>query len=85
MAGDHEKLVQEYQQTNKTAFVLGYTGVIGTELVKALLSSRIFVKVVLIGRRTVTYEDDMYKDVVSISDVDVECCRRRQKCLKACF
>jgi len=67
MAGDHESLVQEYQQMNKTAFVLGYTGEVGKELVKALLSSRIFAKVVLIGRRTVTYEDELYKDVVSIS------------------
>jgi len=67
MAGDNEKLVQEYQQMNKTAFVLGYTGEVGKEVVKALLSSRIFAKVVLIGRRTVTYEDELYKDVVSVS------------------
>jgi len=66
MAGDHEKLVQEYQQMNKTAFVVGYTGVIGKELVKALLESHIFAKVVLIGRRTVTYEDELHKDVVSV-------------------
>jgi len=67
MAGDHEKLVQEYQQKNNTAFVLGYTGEVGKELVKALLSSQIFARVVLIGRRTVTYEDELYKDVVSVS------------------
>jgi len=65
MADDYDKLVQEYQQLNKTAFVLGYTGVIGKELVKLLLSNRMFSRVVLIGRRTVTYEDDLYKDVVS--------------------
>jgi len=67
MSGDNEKLVQEYQQMNKTAFVLGYTGQVGSALVQALLSSRIFAKVVLIGRRTVTYEDELYKDVVSSS------------------
>jgi len=68
MAGDHdhEKLVQEYQQMNKSAFVLGYTGAVGKELVKALLGSRIFARVVLIGRRTVTYDDDLHKDVVSV-------------------
>ena len=66
MAGDTEKLVQEYQEMNKTAFVLGYTGEVGKELVKALLGSRIFSKVVLIGRRMVTYEDELYKDVVSV-------------------
>ena len=65
MSGDNEKLVQEYQQMNKTAFVLGYTGEVGKALVQALLSSRVFAKVVLIGRRTVTYEDELYKDVVS--------------------
>jgi len=67
MAGDHEKLVQEYQQQNKTAFVVGYTGECGKAIVRALLTSRIFAKVVLIGRRTVTYEDELYKDVVSVS------------------
>jgi len=66
MAGDGDRLVQEYQQMNKTAFVLGYTGEVGKDLVKALLSSHIFAKVVLIGRRTVTYEDELYKDVVSV-------------------
>jgi len=66
MAGDNEKLVQEYQQMSKRAFVLGYTGEIGKELVRVLLSSQIFAKVVLIGRRTVTYEDELYKDVVSV-------------------
>jgi len=65
MAGDDDRLVQEYKQMNKTAFVLGYTGVIGKELVKTILSNHIFTKVVLIGRRTVTYEDELYKDVVS--------------------
>jgi len=70
MAGDHEKLVQEYQQMNKTAFVLGYTGEVGKQLVKALLESCAFAKVVLIGRRTVTYEDELYKDVVSVSETE---------------
>ena len=65
MAGDDDRLVQEYKQMNKTAFVLGYTGVIGKELVKTILSNHIFTKVVLIGRRTVTYDDELYKDVVS--------------------
>jgi len=67
MADDYDKLIQEYQQMNKRAFVLGYTGVIGKELVKTILSSHIFSKIVLIGRRTVTYEDELYKDVVSVS------------------
>jgi len=67
MADDYEKLVQEYKQKNKTAFVLGYTGACGKEVVEVLLSSNIFAKVVLIGRRAVTYEDELYKNVVSVS------------------
>jgi len=46
------------------AFVLGGTGAIGKELVKALLRKRIFSRIVLIGRRQVVYKDDLYKDVV---------------------
>jgi len=43
--------------------VLGATGEVGKEVVKALLQQRIFSKVVLIGRRQVQYEDELYKDV----------------------
>jgi len=67
MARDCDKLVNEYQQKKKRAFVIGYTGGVGTELVKVLLRSQIFAKVVLIGRRIVKYEDELYKDVVSVS------------------
>jgi oxidoreductase len=48
---------------NKTAFVLGYTGEVGKEIVRELLEKKIFKKVVLIGRRSVTYEDPLYASV----------------------
>jgi len=64
MTADYGKLVQEYRQKNKRAFVLGFTGTCGKELVKALLRSNIFAEVVLIGRRIVTFEDELYKNVV---------------------
>jgi NAD(P)-dependent dehydrogenase (short-subunit alcohol dehydrogenase family) len=64
MAGQFESLVQTFRAQNKTAFILGYTGEVGKELVKAVVSSNVFAKVVLIGRRTVRYEDEMLKDVV---------------------
>lgn len=67
MASENQKLLEEYQKLNKTAFVLGYTGAVGKELVKALLENRIFSRVVLVGRRTVTYDDELYKDVVNVS------------------
>jgi len=67
MTADYEKLVQEYRQKHKRAFVVGFTGTCGKELVKALLRSNIFAEVVLIGRRIVTFEDELYKNVVSVS------------------
>ena len=42
---------------NLTAFVVGYTGEVGKELVKVLGSSTAFSNVTLIGRRQVQYED----------------------------
>lgn len=48
------------------AFIVGYTGEVGKELVRAVLKSQRFSKVVLFGRREVKYEDELYKDVVSL-------------------
>ena len=65
MSSEMESLLQTFRAQNKTAFVLGYTGEVGKEVVKAIVSSRAFAKVTLIGRRTIAYEDPIYKDVVS--------------------
>ena len=64
MASQLETLLQAFREQNKTAFVLGYTGEVGKEVVKALLAKRLFKRLVLIGRRTVAYDDELYKDVV---------------------
>ena len=64
MPDDIEAQRETYRQMNKSAFVLGYTGEVGKELVKELLRSKVFNRVTLIGRRTVNYEDELYKDVV---------------------
>lgn len=40
----------------KTAFVIGYTGAVGKEVVKSLAESMRFEKIVLIGRRKVEYD-----------------------------
>ena len=66
MSDDIEAQRETFRQMNKTAFVLGYTGETGKELVKELLKSKIFSRVTLIGRRIVNYEDELYKDVVSL-------------------
>ena len=49
--------MEDFKNKNMTAFVLGYTGEVGKQLVKELASSKIFQKVVLIGRRKVEYDD----------------------------
>jgi len=48
---------------DKTAFVTGYTGEVGKEIVREILEKKIFKKVVLIGRRHVTYDDPLYDGV----------------------
>lgn len=65
MPDDIEAQRDAFRQMNKSAFVLGYTGEVGKELVKELLRSKVFSRVTLIGRRQVNYEDELYKDVVS--------------------
>ena len=66
MPDDIEAQRETFRQMGKTAFVLGYTGEVGKELVKELLKSKIFSRVTLIGRRVVNYEDELYKDAVSL-------------------
>ena len=52
-------------ETKLSAFIVGYTGEVGKEVVKEVLKSQKFSRVVLFGRREVKYEDPMYKNVVS--------------------
>jgi len=47
---------------SQMAFVVGYTGGVGKELVKELLQRNIFKKVVLIGRRQVQLDGELYKN-----------------------
>ncbi|XP_060084546.1 oxidoreductase HTATIP2-like [Ylistrum balloti] len=58
MSEDFEEKVKLYKDMGKTAFVIGYTGECGKELVKALSKNKIFNKVVLIGRRKVDLSPD---------------------------
>lgn len=61
-------------ESKLTAFIVGYTGEVGKEVVKEVLKSRKFSKVVLFGRREVKYDDELYKDAVRI--VRTHCVRR---------
>ncbi|XP_033751784.1 oxidoreductase HTATIP2-like [Pecten maximus] len=58
MSEGFEDKVKHYRDMGKSAFVIGYTGECGKELVKALSKNRIFNKVVLIGRRKVDLNPD---------------------------
>ena len=49
----------------KSAFVVGYTGATGKELVKELAKSKRFEKIVLIGRRKVEYDNEDLQNFVS--------------------
>ena len=66
------ELVEEHRTSfsamNKTAFVLGYTGETGKALVQELVTSKVFSRVVLIGRREVQFEDEAYKDLVRYAE-----------------
>lgn len=46
----------------KTAFVVGYTGEVGKEVVRELLEKKVFKKLFLIGRRSV--DDPLYSNTV---------------------
>lgn len=52
--------------SDKSAFVVGYTGEIGKELVRELLEKKIFKQLILVGRRNVVYEDHLYSTAVRI-------------------
>jgi len=55
------KLFSDYNQ--KMAFVVGFTGECGKELVRELLQRKVFKKLVLIGRRQVQLDGELYQDV----------------------
>ena len=44
--------------------ILGYTGESGKALAKEILKNNLFKSTVLIGRRTVEYKEDFYKNAV---------------------
>ncbi|MEE6498962.1 hypothetical protein FKM82_003258 [Ascaphus truei] len=64
MSQDLHTLQEDYKMLNKSCFILGATGETGKELLKLILSSQIFNKVTIIGRRKLDFEDEAYKHVI---------------------
>lgn len=57
----------EFQNMQKTAFIIGYGGSIGSALLESLIDQNIFKKIVLIGRSKKTFPDeDRYITCVTI-------------------
>ncbi|XP_002742403.1 protein HTATIP2-like [Saccoglossus kowalevskii] len=63
MAESADSNKASFQEKQQSAFVVGYTGEVGKELVKELATSNIFSKVTLLGRRVVEYEDEKLKSL----------------------
>ena len=53
-----EKEKEDFRKQEKVAFVVGYTGNVGFEVLQALLEEKLFSKIVLIGRRKSDFLDD---------------------------
>eukprot|EP00062_Callorhinchus_milii_P003802 gi/632941472/ref/XP_007885883.1/ PREDICTED: oxidoreductase HTATIP2 isoform X1 [Callorhinchus milii] len=64
MSHDMDALRQSFKMLNKSCFVLGASGETGKELLEEIIKSQLFSKIVIIGRRTLTFEDEMYKNVI---------------------
>jgi len=56
MASVTPEMKEAYKAKNLSAFVLGWTGEVGKELVNELLNSKLYSQVFLIGRRNVTFD-----------------------------
>ncbi|XP_059832019.1 oxidoreductase HTATIP2 [Hypanus sabinus] len=71
MSQDINKIQETYKMLNKSCFILGASGETGKVLLKEILTSQLFSKVTLIGRRKLTFEDALYENVIQeIVDFD---------------
>lgn len=70
MAEDMKTLEENFRQQNKSCFILGASGETGKLLLREVLERNIFSRVTLIGRRKLTFEEEKYKNLVSVVTVD---------------
>ncbi|XP_012933328.1 oxidoreductase HTATIP2-like [Heterocephalus glaber] len=57
------KLREDFRMQKKSVFILGASGETGRVLLKEILEQNLFSKVMLIGRRKLTFEEEAYKNV----------------------
>ena len=66
-----EEDLEKFRKEGHVAFVVGYTGETGKELVKALSATKPFTRVVLIGRRKSSVTDKLGEGFVSSDSKNV--------------
>ena len=65
MAAQRQSDIERFRGENHTAFVVGYTGETGKEIVKEMARTKAFKKVFLLGRRTIDLGPDVGPEFVS--------------------
>ena len=70
-------------ESKKSAFILGYSGETGSELLKEVIRKDLFSKVVLIGRRTLSFNDETLDKLVCYLIFDVLV--KKQNSMKVLF
>lgn len=70
MAEDMKTMEENFRQQNKSCFILGASGETGKQLLREVLERNIFSRVTLIGRRKLTFEEEKYKNLVSVVRVE---------------
>lgn len=70
MAEDMKTMEENFRQQNKSCFILGASGESGKVLLREVLERNLFSKVTLIGRRKLTFEEEMYKNLVSVATAE---------------
>lgn len=65
MATEREQNLEKFKREDHAAFVIGYTGETGKELLKELDLTKAFKRVVLIGRRETNITDKLGEGFVS--------------------
>lgn len=69
------RLQEDFRMQNKSVFILGASGETGRVLLKEILEQGLFSKVTLIGRRKLTFDEELYKNVVGIWAGTQKCTR----------